>query len=339
MSTALRRAARARDLPDEWDRLADSLFQRRDFLEHAERHNPCAQRYWILEEQGVARAGAICYTLPLDLLTFLGMRSPLRMQVLGIPCSVSPGGLLGIAEETRRLLRHVLPREKGLLLGLNLPQAAPLPGLLQGRTLPTLVLRSGFPDREAYLAALRAPYRRWLLAQLKRFQGVSVATGSCADFDDEAHALYLQVFRRSRAKLECLGREFFRELPPAFRFTTSREAGRLVGWQITVRDGDCLRFFLGGVDYARAQRLSTYFNLLIQVVEAGLSQQAPRIDLGQTAEVPKQRLGARPEELGLFAWHPSAWARLGLRSMRGLLEYRRRTPELHVFKTDAGGKA
>ena len=77
----------ASELPADWDALTVSYFQKREFLIHTEKYNPCKQRYWILEESGELKAGAVLYTLRLDLLTFMHLKSPLEMHIAGIPCS------------------------------------------------------------------------------------------------------------------------------------------------------------------------------------------------------------------------------------------------------------
>jgi hypothetical protein len=82
-------------LPPAWDDLAKIYFQKREFLIHTEKYNPCKQRYWLLEEEGKLKAGAVLYNLRLDLLTFIHLRSPLVMNIAGIPCSVSCSGFIG----------------------------------------------------------------------------------------------------------------------------------------------------------------------------------------------------------------------------------------------------
>jgi hypothetical protein len=59
------------------------------------------------------------------------------------------------------------------------------------------------------------------------------------------------------------------------------------------------------------------------------------LDLGQTAEVPKTRLGGSIVEKGMFGWHSNPVARHLLGIGRGLLEYRTTVPEAHVFRSAA----
>src|SRR5699024_9656484 len=103
------------DLPTEWDGLAENYFQQTAFLGHAEKYNPCRQRYYVgmLDDQLVA--AAIVYTLRLDILTFIKVKSPIRMHIVGIPCSVSSAGIFGSAEAIYALKEHIYTIEKGFI--------------------------------------------------------------------------------------------------------------------------------------------------------------------------------------------------------------------------------
>ena len=132
----------AADLPDEWDVLAVDYFQTREFLSYSETYNPCRQRYYVLSKNGVIVAGAVTYPFIIDLLTFLGIPSPMKMKILGIPCSVSSGGIIGDTKWNNDLVEYLRTHGKGLLLALNLDSELISSNLVTGRTLPTIVLPS-----------------------------------------------------------------------------------------------------------------------------------------------------------------------------------------------------
>ena len=94
----------AAGLPPEWDQLADGYFQEREFLRHCQEYNPCNQRYYLASREGKLEAGAVLYSLALDLFTYLKLKSPVTMQIAGVPCSVSASGLIGSAEARQSLL-------------------------------------------------------------------------------------------------------------------------------------------------------------------------------------------------------------------------------------------
>jgi hypothetical protein len=59
MSMRVDKTVSASLLPEEWDGIAESYFQRREFLRHCETYNACGQRYYLLRENEVVRAGEI----------------------------------------------------------------------------------------------------------------------------------------------------------------------------------------------------------------------------------------------------------------------------------------
>ncbi|GAH30063.1 unnamed protein product, partial [marine sediment metagenome] len=65
-----------------------------------------------------------------------------------------------------------------------------------------------------------------------------------------------------------------------------------------------------------------YFRLLIEVVRSGIETGANSIDLGQTAEIPKLRLGGESIPLYMFATHSNPLYRSILHSTIGMLQYR-----------------
>lgn len=326
------RIGRADELSDGWDEAATSLFQRREMLALLQGLNPCAQRYYELRRDGEFAAGASVYTIALDLLTYSGLPSPVKMQVVGVPCSQSSPGLLGHPADQRTLVRAVLERERGLVVGLNLEAPLDLPGVLDGRTLPAVLLRRRFEDWDHYRASLRSSYRRRLRRLVEPWREVESERGSCDRFDDAMYRLYLDVFRRSDARLERLSVDLLQALPEPFTLTVHRLRERMVGWHIGVRDGDVSRFFLVGIDYPRARTLNTHANVLLSVLREGIEDGASVLDLGQTAETSKTRLGGVAEERHLFAFHRSRALRGLLGRARGWLEYSGTVPETHVFR-------
>lgn len=332
MKGTLREVATAAGLDPAWDALAEAPFQRRAFLAHCEARNPCLQRYWEWHRDGRLVAGAVTYGLRLDLLTYAGLKSPLRMRMLGVPASVSCAGVIGDGDDGRDLVAAMLPRERGLVVGLNLAADPDVPGIACGRTLPSMALDLPYATWDAYQGALRSDYRRRLHRHAARWEGVARDRLPCDRFDPALHRLYLQVWARSQARLERLELPFFRDLPEAFHLTVHRDGERVLAWHLAVTEGARRWFFLGGLDYDAAGERASYFNLLAGIVREAIEDGVAWLDLGQTAEVPKARLGARAVEKRLFGWHRWAAVRWTLRRGRRWLEYPGRVPESHVFR-------
>jgi hypothetical protein len=199
----------ALELPVIWDVLAENYFQKREFLIHAEKYNHCNQRYWLLEESGVLKAGAVLYTMPLDLLTFLKLKSPLLMHIAGIPCSVSSPGFIGGEQHLKALQKHIFSVSKGFVLFLNLLNETHGIKHAHGNTLPTIIIKRSFLNWEEYISAMRSDYRRRLLRILNSVSDINLETLSCSEFSTEMYNQYLEVYNKSDAKLEKLTYDFF----------------------------------------------------------------------------------------------------------------------------------
>jgi hypothetical protein len=328
----IQRYQHAAELPEAWDGIAETVFRSRAFLEHCERFNPCKQRYYGRFDQGELVAGAIAYDLRLDLLTYLKVRSPLPMTVIGVPCSVAWPGLLGRPTWTTPLCAGVLERERGLVLGLNIAERPTLTGLAWGLTLPTVVLEHDFADMDAYVAALRSDYRRRYHRIVGAMEGAVRHEGPCSELNERAYQLYVGAYERSEAKLELLSHRFLAELPEPFRLVRFERHGRLLGWHISAVEPGRTTFFMGGVDQERNEAHRSYFNLLFDVVRVGIEAGSPVIDLGQTAETPKLRCGGKPRPRVMFGWHRSSTVRRALRHGAPLLSYRAELERHRVFE-------
>ena len=334
MNGVIERLGRFQDVPSGWDELAENYFQQREFLLHCEKHNPSGQRYYLLASGGRVLAGAVVYTLKLDLLTWFGIKSPVRMHIIGIPCSVSCAGVIGRPMAREDLLRGILRYEKGFVVCLNLDDTPSNVPMSVGRTWPSVVFANGFHSWEEYLASLRSPYRRRLSQIERTIDRLSIHTGPCSAFTGEMHELYQEVYLRSEGKLEELNAAFFHNLPPQFSLTTFRSERHLCGWAITLRDRDHFWFFLGGQDYRYTPR-EIYLAKLVSILRAGIESGAAIIDLGQSAEVPKTRLGGVCHEKVMLSHHHSTLLDGALRASMGILSYRGRVPETHVYRNGA----
>lgn len=320
------------ELPSTWDDVAKNYFQKREFLVHAEKYNPCKQRYWLLEKSGELKAGAVLYTLRLHLLTYMHLKSPLEMHIAGIPCSVSCPGFIGDKFHIQILQKHLFSMLKGFVLFLNLLDEAQGIKHAHGNTLPTIIIKRCFQDWEDYFSALRSNYRRRLLKLLNSNHDIILETLPCREFSREMYNQYLEVYKKSDAKLEKLTYDFFLNLPDLFRLTICRKGSEIIGWNITLFHEKVMYFFLGGINYQMNTDNSTYLFLLAHIVRRGIEMGAREIDLGQTAEIPKMRMGGIPEKRFMEARHSNMLMNNLIRICQGMLSYKRDLPGVHVFK-------
>lgn len=321
-------------LDGEWDSLASNYFQRKEFLLLLHKFNPCRQRYFCLYTDGLLTAGAVVYTLRVNLFTFLHLPSPLSMQVIGIPASVAATPMLGSPGETEYLLDRILEETRGLVLGINLVEKYRNGKVVQLRTLPTIRLSLDFPDYGAYLESLRHPYRRRLSRIEQKFEGVRTVTTACDCFSETHYKLYLAIMRRTKTKLETLGFEVFKNLPSNFTLTTHYQAETMLAWQVSCEDHDTLFFFFGGMNYALRDRFQSYQNNLLSILRHGIEGHFRMIDFGQTAEIAKTRLGGLPEERKMFIFTRNKPVFFLLKILQKALTYNGKQLPARVFRSD-----
>jgi len=270
----------------------------------------------------------------MDLLTFIKIKSPIKMHIVGIPCSVSSSGIFGESQAVMALKNYIYNNEKGFVLFLNLEEK-PLKGsFASGNTLPSIVLENSFADRDAYLKSLRAPYRRRLKLINNQNDEIFFEKKHCDEFTEEMYQQYLDVYNRSSGKLEKLNFDFFKNLPADFILTVCYKGNKLIGWNLALSDKSIYYFFLGGVDYKRNKTYNTYFRLLSTLIFDGIDNKSAIIDLGQTAEIPKMRLGGKPFFKFMEAHHSNLIFNKILMLFKGLLEYKRKLENTHSLKEE-----
>ncbi len=286
----------------------------------------------MLYEEGILKTGLIMYSIRLDLLTYLSIPSPFRMHIVGIPCSVSSDGIIGSIAHLTALIEHIKANEKGFLLLLNMNSKPSMDGFVCGRTLPTVIMEGKFESWESYTKSLRADYRRRIKHLSGPFSGIKMKQGGCSGFDQQMYDQYLGVLKRSKGKLETLSLEFFQNLPSGFYLTTYCDHDKLIGWFISRLSREKHYFFLGGIDYKLNRQYKTYFNILFEVLREGIDKKSPAIDLGQTAEIPKIRMGGTIIEKYMLGYHSNWIFRKLLFAGKSLLEYPAVFEKPRVFK-------
>ncbi|MDP6525017.1 MAG: GNAT family N-acetyltransferase [Kiritimatiellia bacterium] len=316
------------DLRDEWDAAAGgNLFLKKRALLVLEDVNPCGQLYHIASGAGPSSI-AVTYRHRLNLLTYGVGSFSIPVTIVGIPCSVSSSGFSMSAGTKDCLIDH-LRGLRGTKVVLNAENGS-LAGFVQGSTLPTCRLDVKWASFEEYLSSMRSHYRYKLGKARSAWSQVSVSTVDNDSFGEDLHELYLSVFKRSRYKLEKLGIGFFRKFPSVIE--QFKVGDRPIGFLQTVCSGGELIFMFAGMDYEVSQEYETYINILLHVIRKGIEAGCSSIDLGQTSEETKCRLGCRLVTKGLCAAHSSRTGHLALSAMARALSYRHKEHEYRVFK-------
>jgi len=312
--------------------LSSSYYQKKDFLLHCERYNKCCQEYYQLFKNNKLVSGAISYKIPINILTFSRFSWNINTKVIGVPASVSCSGLIG--KDPQNLLIANIKKKDKFILGLNVNDKSIIKNEISGETLPTVVFYNKFSSIDDYVGKLRSSYRRRMRKIKSKLIGVEVKTLKCDHFTQKMYRLYLNVYENSKAKLEKLSHDFFKNLPKRFALTTFTVKGETVAWHITFKDRDMFYFFLGGLNYQYNKKYSLYFNLLFNILELGIERKCEKLDFGQTAEEPKTYLGGIIEERYMFAFHKNNFIDSILKKFKKRLTYKYRRPNVRVFKDD-----
>ncbi len=318
-----------------WDLLTNSIFQRREFLSHLEKYNFCNQTYYEGYSNGEFVVATIVYTIKLDLFTFSNISLPINTRIIGLPVSVAAPPIIGNKEYHSQLLKKILDKESGLILGLNFESNYLSKTVVNMETLPTMVACIHNHSYASYLGKMRHPYRRRIKSAQKSFKDVESIESSCKSYEESHHDLYLEIMNKTTTKLETLSLEFFQNLPDSFLLTSHFSQGKLIAWQITAHDKPTLYFLFGGLNYAFRDKYNSYYNNLISILLIGLKNNYESIDFGQTAEVPKMRMGSEMASRKMFIYHRNKFINYILHLLKSLISYSYPKQKSNVFKNSA----
>jgi predicted N-acyltransferase len=202
-----------------------------------------------------------------------------------------------------------------------------------------------FKDFADYCAALTSHYRYDVRRSERKFRasGFRVAQRHDADeirrvYTAEVHRLYEAVVAKSSVKLEVLPIEFFhelvRQLPGLVTLTTIAAGDRIVAFNWGLMDGRVHHYLFCGLDYAVAHDADLYFNLMYHQLDDALRRNPERIEVGQTADTFKARLGCRPTPRYFFVKPRGLVAGTALRHGFELLFPARPATQVHsVFRS------
>jgi hypothetical protein len=322
------------ELKADWDKISNSIYQKRSFLNHLERNNFSNQRYYTLYEDENLCAGAVIYSLKINLFTFSNYKLKLPMQVVGLPISIDESGLIGNDQYVEILLTNIFENVKGFILCLNHEQSITNQKVIGMMSLPTMIFNIEYVDWESYIQSLRHPYRRRILKALNKVTNVSSRSETCKAFTKDHYDQYLEVVNRSKTKLEVMSIEFFRRLPDTFRLNSFYDEAKLLFWHVTIEDQNNYNFLFGGLDYSLRDVYDSYTNNLIAIIKDGINHKCQYINLGQTAETSKVRFGANPKQKKMFIYHNNKLIRMLLQVLKNQLSYTSKNIRNNVFRND-----
>lgn len=321
------------DLPDDWNSLCgDHYAMRRDYLIELEQISPYPMRYYAFRTRA-GRLDSIMLTYEhkaFNLFMFTPINLRFRCTMIYLPLSISRSGLI-CGNETRREVEKCLHNIPGYKVLLNVPPDFSLKGFYGDSTFPRIVLKLRWDSLADYLGDMRSPYRRRLQIALRKSAALHFAElASPSDFSRAHYALYEQVFAQSKTPIEKLSIDFFRA--SFSHVIVASNNGQPVGFVQYIENDKELVFAFVGLDYSYNQRFDIYHSLLLKLIEHGIQGGFSSVDLGQTAEDTKLKLGGQPEALLALVSHSNLVMRLGVKAIIGQLGYQFSHPRFRVFR-------
>lgn len=320
----------AEQLPDCWDAIAgDNIFLRKRQLEILERTNPCGQTYTVFccpEPDSIL----VTYRLKLDIFTYSLISLKLPVVIAGIPCSVSECGYVA-GKRTEAQLFEYLRNIKGPKLVLNSEDNFKAKGFSRGLTLPGCRMEIGWNSFEEYTSDMRSHYRYRINKAIRKFSGISQVTlRDNSLFDEKLYSLYTSVYDRSEYKLEKLSIDFFREFPAVI--IAFYVGNKPVAFVQLLENSKELIFLFGGIDYSLNNKHDIYANMLLAIVKHGIQGGFAALELGQTAEDAKMKLGGKLLTKYMYINHSNKLINFLAQRAAELLSYSPKSLSFNVFK-------
>jgi predicted N-acyltransferase len=211
-------------------------------------------------------------------------------------------------------------------------------GYFPARSLPSWSLPVAWRSWDEYLASLRAGYRRQVRTTLSGAHADGLRARTVPGLPDPAEdvvRLYDRVMERARYRMEWLPPAFFealgRNLPGETRTVLLEREERAVACAVMLHGPRTSTFLVAGVDWDDSAAAAAYPCLVLQVVKEAIRAGARRLELGQTSDGMKSRVGAGASPRWVYLRHRGAWRHRVLDKSSGLLFPEQPVPARRVF--------
>ncbi|MFZ6760441.1 GNAT family N-acetyltransferase [Undibacterium sp. Ji50W] len=208
-----------------------------------------------------------------------------------------------------------------------------------------LTLAPEWKNYDDYLASLASKYRANIRnAILKPMDEAGCTIEHLPDLAphiDSIFALYKAVQVNAGFRPFELLPDYFLALQQVagdrFRCSVIKRDGNLLGFLISVADGDTAIAYHIGFDRVAAADLPIYLRLLHAGIADALALGCKQISYGRTALEPKAALGAKPQTFGIFVRHRQPVLNKLMKRLLLGIEHED-APERNPFKKAKGGK-
>lgn len=320
------------DVPTEWDTvIGDNLYLSIKFLSFMEKVDKCQQEYFVLFEDEKVSNVFMTYIRPkYNMAMFTKMTLNQKMKMVYVPLSVTRPGIAN--ENHLEAVFEYIKTLKGPKMILNLSNHNPK-GFAKGLTCPKCIFTNRFNSFDDYLNSLRSGYRRRYRKALAKSSSLTLEyLDDNKKFNEEMYACYLQVYNKSRVRVEKLPLAFFQG--EFFKIFVLKDKDKIVGFGQMVENGDELIFEFVGVDYTYNEKYDTYHRILLEITRYGIENNFKTIDFGQTADESKLKLGSQYTMLYAYLHHTNPVLNFINCRLAKYIEYRPLQTKFNVFKEE-----
>ncbi len=266
------------------------------------------------------------YYTKLNLLSFQKGKIQKKVRILGLPPSLSLQGYHVKNGHGLNEMIEWLKKQNGHTLIIN--TSNPLNDFSCVPTLPSLIIENRFESFEHYLEQMRSHYRYRAIKAMKKFDNVSIDVNGT--FDSAQYDMYDAVFQNSNYPLAKNDIVFFEQFPGTIEQFYIEE--KTIGFCQYYIDEKTLYFMFCGINYETLKTYDTYLNMLLIIIRRGIEAGVKTIDLGQTTETIKQKLGGTLKPLYICHYHKNSIIRSLMKNIMPILGYKTPTTRYHVFK-------
>ncbi|WP_137128465.1 GNAT family N-acetyltransferase [Roseomonas sp. HF4] len=212
-------------------------------------------------------------------------------------------------------------------------------GFLRQPSLPSCEMALPWGNWPDLLRAMRAGYRRQVLADIQAMRRLGISVRVCDDIALHAptlHRLYDRVLDRTEHRLERIPLAFFEKLRPGLGAAASallfEQEGCIVAAATLLHGGTRLTFLLSGVDRSLEALPGIHPMIVSGVLAEAVRRGANTLELGQAAYGAKLRFGARLSPRFFYLLHRGRVAHRLLGTAAPALFPERRWCERNVFR-------
>ncbi|MDJ0899821.1 MAG: GNAT family N-acetyltransferase [Xenococcus sp. MO_188.B8] len=287
----------------------------------------------------------------------------LHIKILfsGLPVSLGQNHLLFIPEANQteiikllnRIIQEIAITEKAKLIvykEFDSKQSQQLDVLLQlgylrAESLPMNYFQPNFGNFNDYYAALRSNYRKHIRKSQDKFANAGMYLMQLQDpeeiiqiYTPEVHKLYEAVVNKSKTRLETLPLTFFHELARNFPYqvflTLAYYQKKIVGFMYSLEHKSIAYCLFCGFDFSLNSETDLYFNLAYGALEEALNFELSDIEVGQTADAFKARLGCYQKPLYIYVKGVGSIFNLLVKTLsKFLFPAPLKTPSHKIFKS------